>query len=292
MNNLRGEMVTPEQLPYMLKLLDDDEPAIQAVLQKEFSHTSGDLSNELAALALDLSAADCERLSILLQPGRRETLIHEWQVPNGRAAGLDEDWESFEFLLKLISDFLHDGVTLRPDLTDMLDILAQEARDEIAVLSANELRKWMFESGKYVGNRDNYYTPENSDLCWVMDSGLGNPISLASLYILVSRRLGLEVSGCNYPGHFLARIHIDGKAVLVDCFHKGRLIPVENILSENKNISAHAKMAILTEAPLGQILCRMLRNLEHSFRKIKRLDDSLLFKRIFDMMLPHEEQKR
>lgn len=277
-------MVNEEQLPHMLKLLDDKEPAIQQALREEFSETSGDLSHELAALAIDLKPADHHRLSLLLLPGRRETLVHDWQVPQGGADALNDDWESFEDMLGLISDFLHDGVTLRPALPDMLDMLSEEATAERCHRSENALRVWMFESGKFTGNKDNYYTPHNSDLCWCADTGLGNPISLALLYMLVARRLDLDVSGCNYPGHFLARIQLDAKPMLVDCFHKGRLISVDEILSENKNISTYAKQAILTPAPLGHIMLRILRNLEHSFTKLKREEDAKIFRLIFESM--------
>lgn len=277
-------MVNKEQLPHMLKLLDDDEPAIQEALRKEFSDTSGDLNNELAALAIDLKPSDHKRLSLLLLPGRRKTLIQEWHVPQGGASALNEDWDTFEDMLRLISNFLHDGVTLRPALPNLLDMLCEEAEKERHHHSEESLCKWLFESGKFVGNKNDYYTPKNSDLSWCIDTGLGNPISLALIYMLIARRLDLDVTGCNYPGHFLARIHLDSKPMLVDCFHKGRLISVEDILSENKNISVYAKQAILSHAPLGHIMMRILRNLEHSFNKLKRTEDAKIFKRIFESM--------
>lgn len=277
-------MVDEEKLPHMLRLLDDSEPAIQEALRLQFSDTNGDLSHELAALAIDLKPADHKHLSDLLLPGRRETLLHEWQVPQGGADSLNEDWDRFENLMGLVCDFLHDGVTLRPSLPDMLDLLTQEAKEANAHLSENSLRLWMFESEKFVGNKDDYYSPSNSDLCNCADTGKGNPISLALLFIMLGRRLNLEISGCNYPGHFLARIHLDGKPILVDCFHKGRLISVEEILIENKHISAYAKQAILSEAPLGHIMLRTLRNLEHGFSKLKRAEDALLFKKLFESL--------
>ncbi|MFC5051695.1 transglutaminase-like domain-containing protein [Rubritalea spongiae] len=277
-------MVDEQQLPYMLQLLDDEEPAIQDALRHEFSTTSGDLSNEIAALAMDLKPTDLKRLSQMLLPGRRDTLLQEWQIPQGGAAALDDDWDTFEDMLRLISDFLHDGVTLRPALPDTLDMLVEEAINEKAHLSENSLRLWMFDSGRFSGNKNDYYTPHNSDLSWCMETGSGNPISLALLYILVGRRLNMEITGCNYPGHFLARIQLDGKPVLIDCFHKGRIISVDEILQDNKSISDYAKQAILTTAPLGHILMRILRNLEHSFNKLKREDDAKIFRMIFERM--------
>lgn len=279
-------MIKESALPHLLKLLDDEEPSTQAALKQQFANSTGDLSHELAALAIDLSHRDQQKLSELLLPGRRETLIQEWLVPDAGAHALDEDWESFEFLLRLISDFLHDGVTLRPSLPDMLDMLAEEAENALPQLNASLLRQWMFENGRFIGNQNNYYAPQNSDLCWTADTGFGNPISLAVLYMLVGQRLGLEIYGCNYPGHFLAKIYIDGRAMLVDCFHKGKLIPVDELVSEHKHLSESARAAVSTHAQLGDIISRILRNLEHSFRKIERIEDADLFNKLATSMYP------
>lgn len=270
-------MITEKQLPFLLKLLDDKEPATQAALKQEFAESSGDISNELAALAIDLSPKDQAKLSQLLLPGRRTNLVTEWQIPSGGATAISEDWDSFEHHLRIISDFLHDGISLRPSLPDMVDMLTQEAQDQISEMTSNNLRKWMFEEGKFKGNEKHYYLPENSDICWVADHGLGNPLSLATLFILVGHRLDLDISGCNYPGHFLARIFIDSKAHMVDCFHGGRLISSEKLLAEHKELSLAAKMAVKIDTPLGHILWRFLRNLEYAFTQLKRPTDAKLF---------------
>ena len=270
-------MISEQQLPHLIKLLDDKDPVTQDALKHEFAETSGDLSNELTALGTDLCQRERHKLSKLLLPARRKTLTEEWLMPDGGAAALSDDWDSFESLLRTLSDFLHDGITLRPALPDMVDLIAEEASTEMPSISANQLRIWMFESGKFIGNRENYYLPQNSDLCWVADTGFGNPISLATLFILVAHRLDLEVTGCNYPGHFLARIYLDGEPQLVDCFHKGRLISSSDILRDHKEISFAAKMAINIDAPLGHILWRFLRNLEFAFKKSNCPEDEKLF---------------
>ncbi|WP_018969938.1 transglutaminase-like domain-containing protein [Rubritalea marina] len=268
----------------MLQLLDDEEPAIQSAISKELADTSGDLSHEIAALGVDISTTSQKLLSEMLLPGRRETLMAEWQVPPQGSHSVDGDYETFESYLSMVSDFLHDGITLRPSLPDLLDILAEEARTEKAHISENALRAWLFESGRFKGNKDNYYAPENSDLCWCIDNETGNPISLSLIYILVARRLNLEVHGCNYPGHFLAMIQINGKKHLADCFHRGRLISVEEVLNSNKHISDYARHAITESAPLGSILLRIIRNLMHCFKKGQRFEDEKVFTMIFDKM--------
>ncbi len=270
-------MITEKKLPHLIKLLDDKEPATQEALKQEFAASSGDVSNELTALgislSLDLSTKDKAKLTSLLLPARRKTLMNEWQIPAGGRSAMAEDWDSFEYHLRLISDYLHDGISLRPPLSDALDLIADDFSNDHknAPICADQLRKWMFTDGKFQGNRENYYLPQNSDLCWIADSGLGNPISLATLFMLVGRRLNLDVSGCNYPGHFLARIYSGAEMQLVDCFHKGRLITAQKVLSEHKEISINAKIAIAGHASLGDILWRFLKNIEHAFKQSKDL---------------------
>jgi len=270
-------MLSEKQLPYLIQLLDDTEPTTQTALKETFANSSGDISNELAALAIDLSPKDQAKVSALLLPARRTKLIEDWQIPVSGITGISEDWDSFEHHLSIISDFLHDGISLRPSLSDMIDMLTQEAQEAIPDITSNKLRIWMFESKKFQGNDKHYYRPENSDLCWVMNNGLGNPLSLCALFILLGNRLDLDITGCNYPGHFLARIFIESKPNIVDCFNGGRLLSSEKLLSEHKDISLAAKMALKIDTPLGHILWRFLRNLEYAFTQSKRQEDAKLF---------------
>lgn len=281
-------MISETTLPYLIKLLDDKEPTTQIALQNEFADSSGDLSNELTALGLglDLTPRDKAKLSKLLLPARRKTLMNEWQIPAGGRTAMAEDWDSFEYHLRLISDYLHDGISLRPPLSDALDLIADEFSNhqKNATVSANQLRDWMFANSRFQGNKENYYLPQNSDLCWVVDSGLGNPISLTTLFMLVGRRLNLDISGCNYPGHFLARIYSDSEMLLVDCFHNGKLIPAQKVIAEHKEISINAKIAIAGHASLGDILWRFVRNIEHAFKQSSNTENHKLDLKLFSTL--------
>ena len=269
-------MADTTQLPFLLKLLDDDTEGTQEAIAKEFAKFEGDVSDDLASLAIDLSPEDKYRVSELLHPGRRENLTHEWIVPHN----LDDDWESFEHLLRLLCDYMHDGITIRPSLHDSLDILAEDVEFRIPSLSSNKLRKYLFADHLFTGARTNYYALFNSDLCYALNTGKGNPITLCLIFQLIAQRHELEVSSSNYPGHFLSRIHLNNKAHLVDCYNMGRLIPVDELLTENKELSTEAKYAIKTEAPARAILHRILRNMEHSFSLEKKTKDALLMQKL------------
>ena len=159
-----------EDLPYLIRLLDDNDPAVRPVVKNRISELSGDISHDLAALGIKINAEGKKRLSRLLQPGRRDTLKSEWLVPTSGLESISDDWESFENYLRQICDFLHDGVTLRPSLSDSLDMLADEVRQDLVAPSANDLRRWLFKTGRFKGDSQQADSLENYDICYVIDS--------------------------------------------------------------------------------------------------------------------------
>lgn len=82
----------------------------------------------------------------------------------------------------------------------------------------------LFEEEGFIGNVENYYDPANSYLPAVLESRRGSPISLTLVYKEVLERIGLHVAGTNSPGHFLAKVWIDGAPMLVDSFTRGRVL--------------------------------------------------------------------
>lgn len=68
------------------------------------------------------------------------------------------------------------------------------------------------------GNFDDYYEPRNSFLHEVLVRRVGIPLSLSIVYLEVGRRIGLQMEGVNFPGHFLIRYR-GQEAVWVDPFY-------------------------------------------------------------------------
>ncbi len=273
-------MATSSDLPYLIRLLDDADPAVRPVVHEQLSGFGGDISHDLAALGIKINLPGQKRLTRLLAPGRRETLRAEWQVPSGGAMALADDWESFENILRQLSDFLHDGITLRPSLPDCLDLLADEIREDHSAPTANDLRRWLFVKGPFTGARKGPDASRHYDLCHVIDRRSGNPTSLGCLFMLMGRRLDARVDGCNYPGHFLARIHVEDRAHLIDCFHGGRRFDIESLLEAHPEISEKARSAVYAPSHLGIILLRCITEMQHHFAAADRTEDAALFKEL------------
>jgi hypothetical protein len=263
-------MQTADELPFLVKLLDDEDPTVQQRLAERFAHYPGDLSGQLAELGITLTPADQDRLSRLLAPARRRHVRNEWFVPHGNLDGTEPDWESFEFLLRLLSDLLHDGTSLRPHFFEAIDRVAEDARLHAADTSEEDLCAFLFGSGLFKANSQGYYDSRNADLLWIINQGKGNPIGLAVLAMLVGSRLGLEIWGCSFPGHFLAWIGSVPDALLVDCYHRGRLISLRDLRDKPGILSPEARIAIQRPCTLREILQRILTNLQFSFVQAHR----------------------
>lgn len=273
----------PKEIAALLRLLDDETPEVREVVTGRLAEVGGDISEILPGMADGLNDPEKRILSELLLPARRRALRNEWLTPGFGSAALGDDWELFESHLRLLSDFLHDGVSLRQPLSDALDLLAEEAQD-LGAAGADDLRVFLFERGRLKANRANYHDPRNSDLAWCIAEGVSNPIGLGVIFMLVARRMDLDVEGISFPGHFLCRIHEDGYPLVVDCFDKGRIHSQEALTDPGTDLDSEQRNALAGTADPGIILMRLLNNLTDSFQRIGRLEDAALIAAIRDAM--------
>lgn len=151
------------------------------------------------------------------------------------------------------------------------------------------LNEFVFDEQGFAGNDEDYYDPRNSYLNEVIERKLGNPISLAIVQLELANRLGLPMRGVSFPGHFLLRFPVDDGMLILDPYHKGRSLDVDELkLRASSHISGR-KIGdeqlgrMLEPAPNKVILIRMLRNLKQlyiereDFPRALRNTDRLVF---------------
>jgi regulator of sirC expression with transglutaminase-like and TPR domain len=106
--------------------------------------------------------------------------------------------------------------------------IAERARDlSDATAFIEAANEYLFVEAGFRGNEEDYYNPENSCLNRVLETKRGIPITLSVIYIEVARRLSKPVSGVGLPGHFLVRYDEENYSALIDPFHGGALVDVE-----------------------------------------------------------------
>jgi len=77
----------------------------------------------------------------------------------------------------------------------------------------------LFETMRFNGSTGAYYHRSNSYLNEVLDDREGLPITLSLLFIEVAKRKGLAASGVPLPSHFIAKVQLGEKEVLIDAFN-------------------------------------------------------------------------
>jgi regulator of sirC expression with transglutaminase-like and TPR domain len=149
-----------------------------------------------------------------------------------------------------------------------------DANFEANVRAFNE---FFYDDLGFAGNRESYDDPRNSFLNEVLTRRIGIPISLAVVYLEVSRRAGLRVAGVNFPGHFLLRAPVDRTrretdVVIVDPFHAGALLSENDCRSSSRQHvgdSAAFDRTLLEPATRAQIVVRMLVNLKRLYVRMR-----------------------
>jgi len=158
-----------------------------------------------------------------------------------------------------------------------LDIMAERVRDRLGDESAGpvalqEISYVLFEEEGLRGNTGAYYDPRNSFLNDVMDRRLGIPATLSIVFLEVGWRLGLPISGVNFPGHFLVRY--DGEAVklLVDPFQAGEIRfedEAQELLDRVYGGQVRLQQSFLRPVSRKDILVRLLANLKSIYQNAR-----------------------
>ena len=187
--------------------------------------------------------------------------------------------------------FLISTIVLGTESSSFLDsseIIEQMSRlDELAAAVPSPtfggIAQFLFTGpDAFVGNRAEYYDPENSLLTRVLDRHAGIPISLSVIMMEVGRRLGVPIAGIGMPGHFLVGlVPTNGEIpeVFADPFHEGRILTAvqcEELFHQLAGVHQTFLPGFLAPVHPMAIVERMLNNLKVVY--VARSDNSALHK--------------
>lgn len=154
-----------------------------------------------------------------------------------------------------------------------VDAMAHEAgryvRGDLPARVAG-LCRYLFHDMGFHGNTRDYYDPRNSYFHLVLERRTGIPISLAAVMMAVGSRAGLDVLGVGLPGHFVVKVDHNGREIVVDPFHGGRVLShtdCENLVRQTTGRELAVTAECLQPMPLGLMVSRMLANLKAIYLK-------------------------
>ncbi len=154
-------------------------------------------------------------------------------------------------------------------LDEMAATLKRRLRADISPADAIvALNRFLFDEHGFTGNAADYYDPRHSFLNEVLDRKRGIPLTLALVYIEISRRIGLQVQGVSFPAHFLVKCRLRKGTVVLDPYANGISLSLDDLKQRIKSLRNGVELPqssiaeMLATASNKEILVRMLRNLK------------------------------
>jgi hypothetical protein len=283
-NNTNDTVPDRRQLPYLLKLLDDESPAVRDSIARELASFGSSLKKELEKLQMDIPASQLNLITRLLDEYNRSRLLERW--PSVFAVA--EEKQRLEKGLALLAAYQH-GDNHGTRLSTLLDELSAKCDAMFPGGDAEDLGVFLFSIVQLRGvEQDQYYNPLNSSLTYAIESKRGIPITLTCVYMLVGCRLGLRIEGCNFPGHFLAIASFGDRKAIVDCFNGGRLINDYDLRGIRSSISIEDILRL--ECDTNTILTRVLRNLTNAYQRQENTAQVHLVEQLLQQVPGNEDQ--
>jgi regulator of sirC expression with transglutaminase-like and TPR domain len=255
--------VSYEHEAALTALLEDPSPLVQQALAEEFDRLGQDglviLNKVVREAEGDRRAHAREILSNLTEPDPSETLV----------AFIRSMQYELETGLFLINRVLTPDLEIEP-LKRGLDELAERCREiRVGSMSPREqcrlMNRVLFHEGGFRGNLEDYEDPLNSCLDAVFHRRRGLPIVLSAIYILVGQRLGMELEPIGLPGHFMVGCFQGPEPLYIDPFERGRFRTVDEVRALLIRNHVSPDFHYLVPVPVGEVLCRVCRNLVHHF---------------------------
>jgi regulator of sirC expression with transglutaminase-like and TPR domain len=172
--------------------------------------------------------------------------------------------------------------------------LAGDAFSEQRVLALNY---YLFNEMRFSGNLVDYYDPRNSYLNEVLERRTGIPITLSILYLEIGKRLGLNLKGVSFPGHFLVKLAVKRGQLVLDPFTGGeaqseadlrqrlaQVLPMEK--AEQAQLDRY-----LEPATPRQIIARVLRNLKNIYMQTGKLEQTLAVMHRMLLVMPESAEE-
>lgn len=258
----------------LISLLEDDDPAVFQLVRSKLLAFGPTAIDWLRPYSLSSEPKLRRRvLAIIGDEARRAN--HDRFIDYCRRKGEDLDLEEATFLLAgtRFPEIRQEGYTALYDLwaNDLRELLRA---DDSSTKTLEKINEFVFEKLGFQGDEHYAYEPESCYVTRIVDRRRGNPIGLCSLYLFLTRRLRLPVTGIGLPGHFICRYQDSKSEIYIDCFRKGLFLSkadcIKYLLRANYGI-ADGHLSPVTPK---RILLRMCNNLVNTYAHLELADEA------------------
>lgn len=160
---------------------------------------------------------------------------------------------------------LSEALTGRQDAVDVGTGLLDELAHDISDKTVSGVVRHLFDESQFLGDVEDYHSPENSFLDRVLERRLGMPITLSAVVAEVGHRVGIGMHLVGMPGHVLVGIDND-PGRYVDAFGGTELDEVgvrgrfESIFGADASLAPKALRPIDTLAVVNRVCNNLTRS--------------------------------
>ncbi len=258
-------MTDIDELSHIIKLLDDDSEDVRKAIASRLSQYGASLKDKIEDLDSPPTPEQRRVLQSLMEDQCRDHLQTVW--PNW--VEFQTEQEKLEEGFQILADY-QTGYLYPDSFESLLDEYANDFRSEVGTKDPVALAEYLFSKRDISGNEDDYYNPLNSNLHFAARKKKGIPITLTALFKLVAKRLDIQVQGCNFPGHFLARTQKDQETLMIDCFNRGRVLDRAQLIRHARKVLDHRSIQRMLDFEMSaeDWFKRILRNLSNAYRRV------------------------
>jgi len=259
-------MSTTRELFALYSLLDDPQVSVQQAVRERLLALGEHAVEGLRELTEVHGNLHREVVEDLINEIRVSRAMQRF---SGYASGdIDIDLEEATFAVAMYGFPDLDETVYMRRLDDMAGDIRILAGLRAAPLDAfMKMRGYLFSELGFIGNREDYYNPNNSYINKVIDYRKGIPITLSVLMVLLGRRLGLRLNGIGMPMHFLIQYDDGSRMFFVDAFNSGIIITRDQcrLMLSSSGIKLTPEM--LAPVVARDIIERMWRNLYLAYQQ-------------------------
>lgn len=258
MNELTDKEIS--EIKSLVTLLDDEDDSIYFTVRERLL-LYNDSALEFIPVLEEQSGVAAKRFNEIRELILRSTIKEQIRNLNRNSNG-DIDLEDGVFLL---AKYRYNDLDSNPFI-EQLNSLAAELKEKLSSITDEteifrRVISFFVEEKGFNGNREDYYDDENHYINKVLDSKVGIPITISTIYLLVGKRINLPLNGIGLPGHFVMRFSFGNSHVYFDPFNSGKILSPSDCETIVKNLGFNFTEEYLQPVSNKQILERMLRNI-------------------------------
>ena len=244
---------------HLVHLLEDDSLVVRQAVMAKLRELGRDPLIALDEAGIELNPVQRRLLGSIRGELEAKRLDEGWE----RWSTSPPDLEAFHVLVcTLLAEY--GGFS---DPRSALERWTRQYRLRHPAPDLESLVAFLFSHEGLQGDTDDYFAPRNSSLAWALEHRRGLPITLCSALILVGKRVGVEIHGVAFPGHFLAQGELQGRSIWIDAFDGGRFIAKEELVEALGRVPAATRDRVLSPATVVEICARILRNVVTSLER-------------------------